>query len=152
MPKCEFFASPVKWELQIMIKDHKVMCVFSCLSVCVRERKRENVCICVCAQNAWSRMNGHIKRVGTWSYLGLEKYCYLGGTEWLLVAERMLYQFDEKKMMRRIDFCGYSRRALWVSRRVRIFTITFFFRNYIFNICEFQTLLSYHQPFIMGER
>ena len=70
----------------------------------------------------------------------------------MLVAERMLYQFDEKKMMRRIDFCGYSRRALWVSRRVRIFTITFFFRNYIFNICEFQTLLSYHQPFTMEER
>ena len=70
----------------------------------------------------------------------------------MLVAERMLYQFDEKKMMRLIDFCGYSRRALWVSRRIRIFTITFFFRNYIFNICEFQILLSYHQPFIVEER
>lgn len=69
----------------------------------------------------------------------------------MLVAERMLYQFDEKKMMRLKDFCGYSRRALWVSRRVRIFTITFFLRNYIFNICEFQILLSY-QPFIMEER
>ena len=45
MPKCEFYASPVKWELQVMIKDHKVMCVCSCLSVCVcvcvRERERE---------------------------------------------------------------------------------------------------------------
>ena len=50
----------------------------------------------------------------------------------MLVAERRLYQFDEKNMMRLMDFCGYSRRALWVSRRVRIFTITFFFRNYIF--------------------
>ena len=69
-----------------MIKDHKLMCVFSCLSVyvcvcvCERERERE-LCICVCTQNAWSRMKGHTKRVGTWSYLGLEKCCYLGGTE-----------------------------------------------------------------------
>ena len=70
----------------------------------------------------------------------------------MLVAERMLYQFDEKKMMRLIDFWGYSRRAFWVSRRVRIFTITFFFRNYIFNICEFHILLSHHQPFIVEER
>ena len=82
MPKCEFYASPVKWELQVMIKDHKVMCVCSCSSVyvcvcvcvCVCERERENVCICVCTQNAWSSMNGHTKRV-------LEKCCYLGGAE-----------------------------------------------------------------------